>query len=64
MTLPDLPGDEAGPAVVSRFLQEVMARVKLRGILIGTTAALALGDMNVRSKDTDALGLGQRTRAS
>ncbi|MHB8584947.1 MAG: hypothetical protein ACYDDF_03815 [Thermoplasmatota archaeon] len=59
MTVP-VPSENADPKEVAAFLRTLLSTLRLRAVLVGTSAALATNDLSIRSKDTDVLGIGGR----
>ncbi|MGQ0536676.1 MAG: hypothetical protein ACT4PT_11465 [Methanobacteriota archaeon] len=64
MSEPRAPPAEAAPEDVARYLLKLLEVLGLQGVLVGTTAALAAGDIQVRSKDTDVVAVGVRRPAA
>lgn len=58
------PAADAPPRAIAAYLLSVLRELGLDGVLVGTTAALATRDIDVRSKDADVVAVGARSTAS
>lgn len=64
MTTIEIPPPDASPRDVAQYLLAVLDELGWEGVLVGTTAALAEGDVEIRSRDTDVVAIGTKSLAA